>query len=141
MRGILFILAMLDRSMCADYNDTIMQEIYQKLQEHDRRFDEHDKRFDAIDKRFDKIEGQLDLVATKVFEHDGRLDRIEQRLENTATKDDVSKVMSVLDKLVKMYETHTQEVTLLSQDLRRVEDKVEEHDRDIKIMKPALGLS
>ncbi len=101
-----------------------MQEILQKLQEHD--------------KRFDQIDGQIDFLAKKVLEHDERLDKI---LDNMATKDDVSKITNTLDKIVKLYETKDQEITLISCGLRDVEDQVKINTKDIQKLKPALGLS
>lgn len=81
---------------------------------------------------------QLDLIATKVVEHDEQFEWVK---EHMATRDDISRVTNTLDKLVKLAETKDQELILLSRGLRDVEDKVKEHDIDIRKMKPALGLS
>jgi len=108
-----------------------MEEIIQKLQEHDKKFIEHDKRFDQID-------GQIDFIVKKVSEHDERLERIET---NMVTKADIGKITDTLDKLVGFAEKTNQAVTLLAHGLRIAEDKAEEHDIDIRKMKPILGLS
>jgi DNA repair ATPase RecN len=108
-----------------------MQEVLKKLEEHDKRFSDHDKRFDQID-------GQIDFIAKKVLEHDEQFEWVK---ENMATRADISKMTNTLDKLVKLAETKDQELTLISHGLRDVEDKVKEHDLDIRKMKPALGLS
>ncbi|OGH95044.1 MAG: hypothetical protein A2538_05175 [Candidatus Magasanikbacteria bacterium RIFOXYD2_FULL_41_14] len=128
--------------------DQTLIEHSKKLAEHDqqfvkidKRFDAVDKRFEAVDKRFDQIDGQIDFLAKKMLEHDGRLDHIDEKLEQTATKDDISRVMNSLDKIVKLYENKDQELPFLARGLRNVEDKVEVHDKDIKAMKPLLGIA
>src|SRR3989339_1936000 len=121
--------------------DNKLVEHDQKFVEIDRRFDAVDKRFEAVDKRFDHIDGQIDFLARKMLEHDGRLDHIDEKLEQTATKDDISRVMNSLDKIVKLYENKDQELPFLARGLRNVEDKVEVHDKDIKAMKPLLGIA
>ena len=121
--------------------DNKLVEHDQKFVEIDRRFDAVDKRFEAVDKRFDQIDGQIDFLAKKMLEHDGRLDHIDEKLEQTATKDDISRVMNSLDKIVKLYENKDQELPFLARGLRNVEDKVEVHDKDIKAMKPLLGIA
>ena len=120
--------------------DNKLVEHDQKFVEIDRRFDAVDKRFEAVDKRFDHIDGQIDFLARKMLEHDGRLGHIDEKLEQTATKDDISRVINSLDKIVKLYENKDQELPFLARGLRNVEDKVEAHDKDIKVMKPLLGL-
>jgi acetolactate synthase small subunit len=122
-----------------------MQEVLNKIKEHDKkfeiidkRFDEHDKRFDEIDKRFDQVDSQIDFLVRKSLNHEDRLDRIE---ENMATKDDIEKITNTLDKLVVLHEVRNQEVAILAHSLLVTKDKVEEHDRDIRMIKPILGMS
>ncbi len=104
-----------------------MQEILQKLQEHD--------------KRFDQMDNQIDFIVKKVLEHDERLDKIDEKLEQVSTKEDISRITNTLDKIVKLYETKDQELMLISRGLRDVEDQVKINTKDMQKMKPALGLS
>lgn len=95
---------------------------------------------------------QLDLIATKVVEHDERLDRITrvvvehtERLgrieENMATRADISNISNTLDKIVNLAEKKDQEMTLLSHDVRQIDDRLESVEKDVRKMKPALGIS
>ena len=141
------------------YTKSAMDEVMQKLLEHDekfdehgkilaehsKRFDEHDKRFDGIDqrldghdKRFDQIDKQIDFLAKKSLEHDEHFERIEA---NMATKADMQSISGTLDKLVKMYEKKDQENTLLAHGLKGVEDRVEVLEKDVSQIKPLLALS
>lgn len=101
-----------------------MQEVLKKLQE-------HDKRFDQVDKRFDQVDGQIDFIAKKVLDHD---DQFQWFKENMATRADMSNISNTLNKIVGLVEKNDQEMTLLSRDLKSVE-------KDVKMMKPLLGLS
>ena len=118
--------------------DKRFDQIDKRFDEHDKRFDEHDKRFDQIDKRFDHLDEQIDFLAKKVLNHDERLERIE---DNMATKDDLREMSITLDKLVGLAVKKDQELTLIAHGMRKIEDKMEEYDMDLKLIKPILGLS
>lgn len=112
-----------------------MDEIIKKLKDHDKRFDhvdkrldQVDKRLDRVDKRFDQQERQIDLLAHSVLSHTERLDRIE---ENMVTKTDHQEVMNTLDEILKITKKKDEELTALTHNLRRTDDKVEKHDKDI----------
>lgn len=130
------------------YNIFIMDEVIKKLKEHDKlfvaidkRFEAVDRRFEAIDKRFDQVDKQIDLLARTVADHTDRFDRIEVKLEDVATKEDISKVMNTLDKIVGLYEKKDQELTMQAHNVKRLDDRVETLEKDVRRMKPALGLS
>jgi methyl-accepting chemotaxis protein len=81
---------------------------------------------------------QIDLIATKVVEHDERLDRIENKM---VTKDDHQEVMNTLDKLVGLAERKDQEITVMAHQMKEMGDQVEENTKDIKEIRPAVGLT
>ena len=132
------------------YNISTMDEVLKKLKEHDKKFAEHDKRFsgidkkladhdkrfDAVDKRFDKMDDCFDLLARTAAEHTDRLDRLDEKLNNMATKDDISRVIDTLDAVVRYYKKKDEELAAQALNTRRLTDKVKEHDRDIRQMKP-----
>lgn len=123
------------------YNTFTMDEILKKLIEHDKRFDRQYERFDRQDERSNRLESQIELLAQTAVEHTARFDRMEATLENMATKDDISRVMNTLDAFVGLYKKKDEEVMVLARNVKQLNDKVESHDKDIKLMKPALGLS
>ena len=117
------------------------QEFVKLLDIIDKKLADHDKRFDAVDKRFDKMDDCFDLLARTAAEHTDRLDRLDEKLNNMATKDDISRVIDTLDAVVRYYKKKDEELAAQALNTRRLTDKVEEHDRDIRQMKPLLGLS
>ena len=58
-----------------------------------------------------------------------------------ATKDDISGITDTLDKLVKLAEKKDQELTFVTHDMKKFDDRLERVEHDVKKMKPALGLS
>ena len=66
-------------------------------------------------------------------DHTNRLNRLEQILENLATKDDISNVLTVLDEVVGLARKKDQELVMMSHGLRRVTD-------DVERIKPLVGL-
>ena len=113
-------------------------EIKQTLKSHGEQLDFVVKKALEHDKRFGQIDSQVDFLVTKVLEHDGRLERIE---ENMVTKKDHQEVMKTLDKLVGLVQKTYQEITFMGSRLSRVEEKTDQNAKDIKKMKPALGLT
>ncbi len=110
-------------------HDTKFLEHDRRFDEHDRRFDEHDRRFDEIDrkfvehdKRFDLIDSQIDFLAKKAIEHD---EQFEWLRANMATKADMAKLTKTMDYIVKIYEKHEQEITMMSHGNLRLTERVE----------------
>ena len=96
---------------------------------------------DEIIKKFKDHDEQLDIIARVVADHTERLDRIEDKLDGMATKQDISKVMNTLDTLVGFAKNKDQELTLLAHAQKITNDRLDTIEKDIKQMKPALGLS
>ena len=79
-----------------------------------------------------------DKITQKLLEHDEKLERIE---ENMAGKKDLNEIFNTLDKLFGLAEKKDQELTLGAFKIKQLNDKVEEHDRDIQQIKPLVGLT
>ena len=114
------------------------KEILNKLKQHDKRFNDHDKRFESIDKRFIEVDKRFDAIDKRLdnhdeqfqrvigmlLEHDDRLDNIERTM---ATKNDINMIMNRLDEIVLVVKSTNQELTALTHNHRRLDDKVERH--------------
>jgi len=81
---------------------------------------------------------QLDLIAEKIVDHDEQLQWIK---ENMATRADISNMTDTLDKLVKLSEKKDQELTFITHDMKKFDDRLEKVEHDVRKMKPVLGLS
>ncbi|EKD43572.1 MAG: hypothetical protein ACD_72C00217G0001 [uncultured bacterium] len=116
-------------------NIIYMEEVIKKLEE-------HDKQFIAINKKLEEHDEQLDIIARTVAEHSERLDRIEEKIDGMDAKiDDISRVVSVLDGFAGFVKKNDQEFVLVNHNVRSLEDRVEVVEKDVKQMKPALGMS
>lgn len=120
---------------------------------------DQEKRFDKIDSKLEEYEDKLDFLARTVAEHTEKLDhidtilvdhterlgKIENKLEDItesmATKEDMSKIMNTLDKIVGLYTKKDEEQTLLAHDQKNLTDRVEILEKDMRHVKPALGLA
>lgn len=127
------------------------KKIWEKLKDMDKKyiheFKEMSKKLEKIDERLDQHDGQLEFLAEKSFDHETRLDnvtrilsqhtvrldRIEEKLENTATKDDMNRIIGTLDVLVGYAKKHEQELVFMGHRLSRVE-------KDVSQIKPLVGL-
>lgn len=105
-----------------------MNEIMEKLIEHDKRFDEHDRLFEEInrrlnkhDARFDHMDSQIDSLARAYLVHEERLDRIEQ---NMATKQDLARIMVTLDEIIGYVKKTDQEITMIVHALERFDERI-----------------
>ena len=78
-----------------------------------------------------------DKIITTLIDHGERLDRIEQ---NMATKADVSGIHKTLDEILGVVKKNDQEMTMMGSRVKRIEKKIEEHDKDIQQIKPLVGL-
>ncbi|OGH88366.1 MAG: hypothetical protein A3J93_04925 [Candidatus Magasanikbacteria bacterium RIFOXYC2_FULL_42_28] len=117
-----------------------MDEVMEKLTEHDAQFVvlnkkliEHDAQFEAMNKRLDDHDCQLDIIARTVVDHTERLDRIEQ---NMMTKSDFSKVMKTFDEIAGYYRKKDEEITFMARDVKRHNDNFDK----LKKVLPAVGL-
>lgn len=122
-----------------DSLDTKVEKIVQRLDGHDQKFDEHDNEFKKVNKKLeehdDKFERvfqtldehteQLDIIARTVAEHTERFDRMEDKLNTMATKDDISKIMNVLDDIVGLTKKYDEEIVVINHNHRMLDHRVE----------------
>jgi hypothetical protein len=99
----------------------------------DKRFDGIDIRLDGMDKRFDGIdktllehEKLLDIVARKTYDIDKRLISVE---ENMATKSETRRIWRSLDTLAITSARHNEELIYIKESIKKIEIKLEEHDK------------
>ena len=80
-----------------------------------------------------------DKVLTMLLEN---RDAIKKLQETVGTyKEDRDNTTKTLDTLVVLAKKKDQELTILAHTVRRHEDTLEQHDRDIKQLKPLAGLA
>ena len=94
------------------------------------------KRLDSVETRLTSVETRLTSVETRLTSVDARLDSVETRLISvetrlTSVEDDVgwmkknaNALFTKIDKFITMYEEQRQELTMLSGQVRRLEDRV-----------------
>ena len=99
-----------------------MEEIIKKLEEHDTRFKQVDEKFERVFKTLDEHTDQIDFLARTVVDHTERLDRIEK---NMATKDDIAKILNVLDDVAGLVKKHDQEIVVINHNHKRLDHRVE----------------
>ncbi|MBU4315557.1 hypothetical protein KJ673_04120 [Patescibacteria group bacterium] len=107
-----------------DQHDARFDAHDKRFDEHDARFDAHDKRFDTIDLRFDGLETQVDFLAQKMVEHDEDIKEIK---ETMATKSDLgqlkSEILEPLDEIMTLLKKHDEEMTMLAHGIQRLDDR------------------
>ena len=79
-----------------------------------------------------------DKIIQMLLKHDVDIKYI---MENMSTKDDVSKMMKILDEIVKLSKKKDQELTMLAHGFTRHGRMLEEHEKNIGQMKPLVGLA
>lgn len=113
-------------------------EIIQILKSQGRALETQGKMLESHGKILESHGEQLDVLARTVVDHTERLDRIEEKM---ATKDDLRVISKTLDHLVVLAEKKDQELTVLGHNVKNLNNRVEVLEKDVKQMKPALGLS
>ena len=81
---------------------------------------------------------QLDLIAMKVVNQEGEIGWVK---ENMATHADINSINNTLDRIVKLVEKKDQELTVVTHDMKNFDDRLETVEKDVRKMKPALGLA
>ncbi|EKD63290.1 MAG: hypothetical protein ACD_51C00302G0008 [uncultured bacterium] len=76
-------------------------------------------------------------IVEMLLKHDSDIEWLK---ENVATKKDLERIYETLDKVVEIGARNSQELTVMSRIIERLDKKVEEHDVVIKQMKPMLGI-
>jgi hypothetical protein len=92
-----------------------------RLDKIDLRLDEHDRRFDAHDKRFDEHDRRFDAIAATLLRHEEKIQNIEN---NMATKQDIGKIMTVLDGIVIIVKRLDEDRFITHHRLNRIEEKI-----------------
>lgn len=109
-----------------------------------KKLEQHDQQLEIIACTVGENAGRLDRVEVRLDGIDGRLDGIEVRLdyiaETAATKEDQNRIIQSLDQLITLAQKNDQELTVLAYNVRELNDKVEEHDKTLKLIKPVVGL-
>lgn len=78
-----------------------------------------------------------DKIIQMLLKHDWDIKFI---MENMSTKEDVSKMMKILDEIVQLSKKKDQELTMLALGFTRHGRMLEEHEKTIRQMKPLVGL-
>lgn len=99
-----------------------MEEIIKKLKEHDHKFEKVFETLDEHTKTLEEHTSQIDLIARTVVDHTERLDRMEK---NMATKDDIGKILNVLDGIAGLVKKHDEEIVTINYNHKRLDHRVE----------------
>ena len=84
----------------------------------------------AMDKRLDKIDSQLDSISTALIKG---FDRLDKKLETKADAADLQTALGLLDTLAKRQEISDDERLVMSHQLTRLHDWVEEAAKRIDL--------
>ena len=103
--------------------DIMADQIFKKLEE-------HDEQLEIIASTVLDNKERLDKISDVVVDKKERLDSIEERM---ATKDDTNKIMSTLDELVGLAKQKDEELTSMSENVKRNTSAIEK-------IKPLVGL-
>lgn len=79
-----------------------------------------------------------DKIIQMLLKHD---DDIKYIMENMSTKEDVSKMMKILDEIAQLSKKKDQELTMMAHGFARHGETIERHEMDIKQIKPLVGLA
>ena len=100
-------------------NDDVAKLILQKLEGLEGKFD-------GLEGRFDKLEGRFDGLETEVARlRIATQDDIAKVREDMATKEDINRVLNILDKHTEMLDTDELERLALSKQVDRLQDWAE----------------
>ena len=133
-------------------HNTDFAQMNDKLREHDSNFAriddklrEHDSNFARIDDKLCEHDSNFARIDDKLCEHDAKFDRIYDELSdhkydiewlkaNVATKDDLTKIYEMLDRILSMTTINTQEREMLQRE-------VERHDTRITHLEQTVGVA
>jgi len=90
--------------------------------------------------RLEHVEDRLDKLEDRSITSEFRQDDFEKKLDNFVTKEDHQEVMNTLDKILSIVQKGSDESTLQSYRIRELQDTVDTHDKDIKIIKEKVGM-
>lgn len=132
-------------------------EIQQLLKSHGEQLDfiagkvaEHDEQLEWLRENA-ATKADIRNITCKVADNDEQLQWLKENSatkedlqlfkESAATKADLNDIAGTLDKLVQLAEKKDQELVIMAHGIKRLDDKVEVIEGDIRKIKPALGLS
>lgn len=79
-----------------------------------------------------------DKIIKKLIEHDDRLEKIENTM---ATKDDINRVMNSLDEVLTISRRLDQERIFTQEWIKRIEQEVSDHTKEISKLKRTLKIA
>ena len=85
--------------------------------------------FNKVNNRLNGIDGRLDGIENRLDGVEHRLDGVERRLDQVETdikemRENSSALFSKLDEFISLYKKHDQELTILSAQVRRLEERI-----------------
>lgn len=89
--------------------------IDKRFEQVNKRFEQVDKRFEQVDKRFDQVGLRLTGIEFELRETNKRVAHLEEQVQNLFNK---------MDKLIGFYERQQQEITIMSAQIKRLEDRI-----------------
>ncbi len=104
---------------------------------------ENSARFEGIDWRFEKIEARMETFVTKdmFFSAMKRIDERFEKIEETMyTKADHSKFMEWMDEAMTELRDMREERVLTGRQMIRLDDKVIEHEKRLRVLEKESGL-
>ncbi len=98
-----------------DVKDVIIEVLAPFAKGVKKDFDRIDKRFEQVDKRFDQVELRLTSIEFELRETNKRVAHLEEQVQNLFNK---------MDKLIGFYERQQQEITIMSTQIKRLEERI-----------------
>ncbi len=98
-----------------DVKDVVVEVLAPFAKAVKKDFDRIDKRFEQVDKRFDQVELRLTGIEFELRETNKRVARLEEQVQNLFNK---------MDKLIGFYERQQQEITVMSAQIKRLEERM-----------------
>ncbi len=93
-------------------------------------FNKVNRRFDGVESRLDGVESRLDGVESRLDGVESRLGKVESELKEVKgevkeMKENSSALFAKLDDLISLYKKHDQELTVLSAQVRHLEERID----------------
>lgn len=100
----------------------------------------HDKQFETVTDKLLEHDAKFDIVMEKLLEHDARFDSLEN-LMMSGFSDISNQNLTSHDQIMKLLTTMQHEIVATNHAIRRHEDRLNGHNKDIKTIKTVLKLS
>ncbi len=82
-----------------------------------------------------------DKIIEKLLEHDERLERMESRLDNTATRDEIREIRSILEVIAVDVKKIREDHVFALEWMKRLQDKVDQQEEEIRRIKLQLKMA